>query len=466
MLSPTTYAIPSTSRYNWIFIFCFFTLAFLTPSQSNPQTPSDEQSVIETNTKGVSAGAASIAIGGDVNQSILTARPQDTELSGYRVSKANGLNVVTNVGPGSALKRLNDEGVNTDNSAQLISLKGAFSAEDIDAFRQMNTEDVRATSGSIAIGGNVSESRISVGSDSVMGFDPNVLSDHDPGWLASANPNLNPSSLTAYRANLQRSLQGDASKPGVLRIWHGQPVTGEDPYPEAILVTVRDRGGPGICSGVLIAPDFALTAAHCLCKSTPLLAIAGLGPTRSTHISQVDVPASRSLIPCEELGTDEEVLKSINKGDVAMLKLTPPMTDVPLRQIASDAKFRAAAAVRTVGFGLRDDDGVGTKFAVDIVIASYDCSDLNDSKVVPAYRCHPTHEMIAAGMGRDTCKGDSGSPAYVLGDDVKLYIAGITSRSVDPTGDCGQGGIYVRLDDPTIKDWLLNSGVSRETFAD
>jgi hypothetical protein len=49
---------------------------------------------------------------------------------------------------------------------------------------------------------------------------------------------------------------------------------------------------------------------------------------------------------------------------------------------------------------------------------------------------------------------------YVFGLDNKVYLVGVTSRGVDPTGKCGPGGIYVLLSAPPIRDWLESKGVT------
>jgi hypothetical protein len=58
------------------------------------------------------------------------------------------------------------------------------------------------------------------------------------------------------------------------------------------------------------------------------------------------------------------------------------------------------------------------------VIASYQCDGtasvgIPDSQI---YRCKSVHELVAAGLNRDTCGGDSGGGIYVFGPDNNIFF--------------------------------------------
>ena len=71
------------------------------------------------------------------------------------------------------------------------------------------------------------------------------------------------------------------------------------------------------------------------------------------------------------------------------------------------------------------------------------------------YRFNHLLEIVAGGNGYDSCKGDSGGPAYVsIGTSYKL--AGVTSRSTENSGQaCGDGGVYTRVD--AYADWIVGT---------
>ncbi len=225
--------------------------------------------------------------------------------------------------------------------------------------------------------------------------------------------------LAGFHTNVQRSFTSEAALSGLLRVWHGAPVVKPDPYPETVMVI----GGGGLCSGILVTPNLVITAAHCFCDNINSEVSVGTSLLDVSDRSKVDVANSKSHIPCDQLKT----ASNIRKGDMAVYSLTTPLSSVPVRHIASEQTLRAAASVRAVGFGKTIQGPPGVKFAVDVVIASYDCTEGGATGL----GCAPNSEFIAAGMNRDTCEGDSGGPVYVLGGDVSLYVAGLKVRGCD-----------------------------------
>jgi hypothetical protein len=151
----------------------------------------------------------------------------------------------------------------------------------------------------------------------------------------------------------------------------------------------------------------------------------------------------------------------------------------------------ANAALRIVGFGFTEAGKKGTKVEARVIIASPSCTgkvrDAQGREVLDLafYGCRE-NEIVAAGKiqrggnwGVDTCKGDSGGPAFVapaaqaypgpvfekafesIDDKPPSYaVAAVTSwalktASVRSTGngDCGHGGRYTRLTGDALK-WM------------
>ncbi len=205
--------------------------------------------------------------------------------------------------------------------------------------------------------------------------------------------------------------------------------------------TVAIIGVKGTCTGTLIAPTVVLTAGHC------------------AEIEPEQIIADTTDF-AEQGGTHVNV-KSITaypdwraSYDVSLIVLDKPVTGIAPRAVATACTFGGfgtSSQVHLVGFGLTDQDGVGSNTGLHEAIAQVrdpDCSWEHGCKPAVA----PGGEFVAGGAGTDSCFGDSGGPVYL--DTPRGVVAiGAVSRGVDgSTSPCGGGGIYVRTD--KIVDWI------------
>jgi secreted trypsin-like serine protease len=182
------------------------------------------------------------------------------------------------------------------------------------------------------------------------------------------------------------------------------------------------------CTGTLIAPTVVVTAAHCPNLTRVFL--------KGSDVSQAQ--SGETIRVKHQFKHDQ--------ADLRVLVLEPASTVAP-RHIAQDSDTRARQAL-LVGFGTVDFDGTigyGMKRKVEVPIISSDCSGPGESR---RFRCDPGNELVAGhrGLNRDSCRGDSGGPLYVRGEDGLFHLLGVTSRGVGGPRVCGDGGIYVRVD--------------------
>jgi hypothetical protein len=237
----------------------------------------------------------------------------------------------------------------------------------------------------------------------------------DPTWLKNEQKRR----TEALKDEPGRIFGGRVAKPGEL--------------PDCVAV----QGATCICTGTLIGPNVVITAGHC---------------DEGGCVDKIFIGNN-----VNQAGRTVKVKKSIrNPGfnpntltdDLTVLILDESVNDVTPRPIAQGAEVDNAFSLQLTGFGLTESGGLGRKFIVEVTIATPNCR----SDVSGGFGCHVNKEIVAGGNGHDSCNGDSGGPAYVKTDS-GLKLAGATSRaSANATANCGDGGIYVRLD--RYLDWI------------
>jgi hypothetical protein len=206
----------------------------------------------------------------------------------------------------------------------------------------------------------------------------------------------------------------------------------EAPAPLLAVEDVVAVGAPNgwFCTGILVAPDMVLTAAHCAVSRFVLFG------------ARVDHP--KAIIPVGGR------INHPDGADLALLVLDAPVA-TPARQWHLSAEA-PVGRLRAVGYGLtgRAAEGrAGIKHEIPLMAQGWSC----EGSAAAAAGCEPGWEMVIYSPdGSDTCDGDSGGPLLAArGDDWELV--GIVSRAVANAGRaCGDGGIYVRVD--TAATWL------------
>jgi len=223
------------------------------------------------------------------------------------------------------------------------------------------------------------------------------------------------------------------------------------------------------CSGVLIAPDKLLTAAHCVCGGAPSLVTVG----SSAPIGLDPPPAQRTTVAVSgdpsllDPGFCPRYLKRPNDHasyagvDLAVLTLSSSLTPgdrSPYAVLADSTRLPRLASVDVAGFGARDADPLGgEKYFAPLLVASSQCTGhAPDGRPHHnVYGCHAGHELVAIDEKRftaDSCAGDSGAGALARLKDDSYVLVGIVSRGLEST--CGRGGIYTLLATPRVRTWL------------
>ncbi|KUF84943.1 Hyaluronan-binding protein 2 [Phytophthora nicotianae] len=201
-----------------------------------------------------------------------------------------------------------------------------------------------------------------------------------------------------------------------------------DKYP--FIASLRfDPFGKTFCGGTLVAPQYILTAGHCIKTDKGQLYVslgsqfsAGAGSGSAEKIKVVE-------------GYRHPLYNNDNHlYDVGLLKLEKSSTQKTSPLCADDGSDNKVGTMATVlGWGVTEDRKSSlTLQEVNVrVISNAECNK--------RYRNRITEGMICAGNGngKDSCNGDSGGPLLANG-----VVVGIVSWG----GKCGtKAGVYTRL---------------------
>jgi trypsin len=213
------------------------------------------------------------------------------------------------------------------------------------------------------------------------------------------------------------------------------------------------------CTGTLVDPTHVVTAGHCssisgVAVATPIGQPGQAIDVRVNSIKAHDgegqlAPVSRVIVHPNYVFTNSP------SYDVAVLELASPVSGVPTVKVAGrgEESLWAPGTMATVaGFGVTEEGGDQPD-----VLQEAQVPITTDAYAANAYPGDFENQtQIGAGFpegGVDTCQGDSGGPLMVPATGGGFRLVGDTSYG-DGCARPGKPGIYGRLGDTTLREWI------------
>jgi Trypsin len=195
------------------------------------------------------------------------------------------------------------------------------------------------------------------------------------------------------------------------------------------------------CSGVALARDLVLTAAHCVLPGADYKLIE-LGAGRQPVLKDLSTIARHPEFDVNA------VLRHRVTADVALLKLAAPLKIVPAPLAPPGGSVAVGDRFVVAGYGLtvRGDGKTGGAVRAAALVATGQPGTLQIRLADPA--------TMGERAGLGACTGDSGAPVFRDIGGV-LAVTGVVSWSTGPGDSEGCGGLTGVTPLARYRDWII-----------
>lgn len=237
----------------------------------------------------------------------------------------------------------------------------------------------------------------------------------------------------------------------------GGVIAAEGAWPSTVAVF---SDGEETCGGTLVAPDWVLTAGHCLDMNEPLGGLEKIiaGRNKLSGKGGEEIAIVKVVRHPDYYGP-----KHLN--DVALLQLATPSKQPVVKLLPAEKSrgvYRANTKLTVVGWGVTSptsQDASDDLLQVEVpFISQASC------KKFPSYK-YLQDSQFCAGLvtgGHDSCQGDSGGPIFALVNGEKVQ-AGIVSWGIGCAAPKAPG-VYQRVAD--YLDWIAQAQTGATTAGD